>query len=63
VNKIVLISEELCIGCGKCVELCPKEILYIDSADGKCRITDETQCDKLAGCQRVCPTKAIVIKR
>jgi NAD-dependent dihydropyrimidine dehydrogenase PreA subunit len=30
INKIVIIDESLCIGCAKCVELCPKKILYID---------------------------------
>ena len=60
-DKIVIIDEGLCIGCGKCVELCPKKILYIDSASKKCKVSDETKCDKLRGCQRVCPTKAIKI--
>ena len=60
-NKIVLIDESLCIGCAKCVELCPKNILYIDKATQKCKVTDELKCDKLAGCQRICPAKAIKI--
>ncbi|MFH1380687.1 MAG: 4Fe-4S dicluster domain-containing protein [Candidatus Omnitrophota bacterium] len=60
-NKIVLIDEELCIGCGQCVELCPTKILYLDSKTGKCKVTDETRCDRRRGCERVCPTKAIVI--
>ncbi|PIV12475.1 MAG: hypothetical protein COW11_03960 [Candidatus Omnitrophica bacterium CG12_big_fil_rev_8_21_14_0_65_43_15] len=61
VNKIVLIDEYLCTACGKCVVLCPERILYIDEASNKCKVRDESQCDKLAGCQRVCPTKAIKI--
>ena len=48
-NKIVIIDEDLCIGCGKCVELCPKKILYMDGASKKCKVSDETKCDKLAG--------------
>ncbi len=60
-NKIVLIDENLCIGCGKCVEICPKKILYLDEATGKCKVTDETQCDKRKGCERVCPVGAIKI--
>ena len=62
-NKIVIIHEDLCIGCAKCVELCPKKILYIDKSTQKCKISDEIKCDKLAGCQRVCPVKAIKIKK
>lgn len=62
-NKIVLIDEKLCVGCGKCVSLCPKKILYIDTGTGKCRVSDETKCDKLAGCERICPVKAIIIRK
>ena len=62
-NKIVIIDELLCVGCGKCVELCPKKILHIDKITKKCKVSDETKCDKLAGCQRICPVKAIKITR
>lgn len=60
-NKIVVIDENLCIGCGKCVKICPKRILYLDKTTGKSKVTDETQCDKRRGCERVCPTQAIKI--
>ena len=60
-NKIVLINEVLCISCAKCVELCPKKILYIDEQDKKCKVTDERKCDRLRGCEQVCPVKAIKI--
>jgi NAD-dependent dihydropyrimidine dehydrogenase PreA subunit len=61
-NKIVIIDEALCTGCGKCVKLCPRRILFLDPETKKCKVTDETQCDRLAGCERVCKTKAIKIK-
>lgn len=60
-NKIVIINEALCIGCGKCVELCPKKILYLDSRSDKCKVSDESKCDKLAICMRICPVEAIRI--
>ena len=60
-NKVVIVDVALCIGCGACVELCPKKILYIDDQSKKCKVTDEAKCDKLAGCQRICPVKAIKI--
>jgi NAD-dependent dihydropyrimidine dehydrogenase PreA subunit len=60
-NKIVIIDEDLCIGCAKCVQLCPKKILYIDNVSKKCRVTDETKCDRLGGCERICNAMALKI--
>jgi len=60
-NKIVIIDEELCIGCGACVELCPKKILYIDESSDKCKVRDESKCDRLRGCVKICPVEAIKI--
>ena len=60
-NKIVIIDEELCIGCGACVSLCPKKILYIDEKSGKCKVSDESKCDRLRGCVRVSPVNAMKI--
>jgi len=62
-NKIVLIDEALCIGCAKCVRLCPKKILYIDNVSKKCKVSDESTCDKLGGCERICPVQAIKVAK
>lgn len=59
-GNVVRIDREGCTGCGACVSLCPKKILYLDD-EGKCAVTDESQCDRLAGCERVCPAGAITI--
>jgi len=61
-DKTVIIDEESCVGCGACVSLCPKKILYIDGSSGKCKVTDEKSCDRLRGCEKVCPVNAIKIK-
>jgi NAD-dependent dihydropyrimidine dehydrogenase PreA subunit len=60
-NKIVIIDEGLCVGCGACVSLCPKKILSMDEKSGKCRVTDESKCDRLRGCVKICPVGAIKI--
>ncbi|MDD5567597.1 MAG: 4Fe-4S binding protein [Candidatus Omnitrophica bacterium] len=60
-NKIVNIDEGVCVGCGVCVELCPRKILYIDGKSGKCKVTDESKCDRLRGCEKACPVSAIKI--
>ncbi|MFA5005341.1 MAG: 4Fe-4S dicluster domain-containing protein [Candidatus Omnitrophota bacterium] len=60
-NKIVIIDEDLCVGCGVCVALCPKKILYIDRKSEKCKVNDELKCDRLRGCEKACPVSAIKI--
>ncbi len=60
-NKVVIVDISLCIGCGECVELCPKKILYIEEKSGKCKVSDESKCDHLRRCEKVCPVGALKI--
>lgn len=62
-NRTVVINRDLCTGCGSCVDMCPQRILSLDERDGTCVVSDEDRCDRLAGCQRICPTGAIRITR
>jgi NAD-dependent dihydropyrimidine dehydrogenase PreA subunit len=59
-ETLVTIDEDLCIGCGDCVNLCPQQILYIGE-DEVCHVTDPRQCDRLRGCERACPSEAIKV--
>jgi len=61
-QKVVDINKENCTGCGLCVSMCPQKILFIDKETGKCSVTDDNKCDRLGGCERVCPADAIKIK-
>ena len=60
-TKVVAINRDACIGCGVCVSMCPKNILFMDENTGKCDVTDHSKCDRLAGCERACPVDAIKI--
>jgi NAD-dependent dihydropyrimidine dehydrogenase PreA subunit len=57
----VIVDGKLCIGCAKCVKLCPAKILFIDEKSRKCKVKEDFRCDKLRGCERACPVKAIKI--
>jgi len=50
------VREEVCIGCGLCVSVCPQRAISI--VWGKAHI-DETRCTNCHWCQEVCPTGAI----
>ena len=57
----ITVDRELCTGCEACVLLCPRQLLYIDEKSGTCGAIRQNQCDRLKGCERVCPTGAIKI--
>lgn len=51
-----LYTKSKCIGCGSCVESCPKDALRL-TPDGI--VTDTDLCDLCGICADVCPTKAM----
>ncbi len=54
----VVVDQEKCIGCGKCVEVCPYNWRYLE--EGKSTV-DQDLCIGCGRCVSVCPTKAISI--
>ncbi len=59
--KAIVIDREKCNGCGACIDMWPRGGLYKNEETGVCEVTDHSLCDKLAGCERTCPTGAIKI--
>jgi len=51
------LSPEACIGCGRCVEVCPHQVFVLE---GKLsRIVDLDACMECGACAKNCPTAAI----
>jgi NAD-dependent dihydropyrimidine dehydrogenase PreA subunit len=55
------INEELCIGCGLCVDDCPMDVLRMDGTKNKAYIRYPGDCMVCYQCETVCPQKAIVL--
>ena len=55
------IDEELCIGCGTCVDQCPMDVLRMDttSEPPKAIIQYLRDCQSCALCESECPVEAI----
>jgi Na+-translocating ferredoxin:NAD+ oxidoreductase RNF subunit RnfB len=67
-NFLPEVSEELCTGCGKCVEACPVEAMALVSASDphqpkrrKARV-DESLCLGCGVCVRVCTKDSLKLK-
>ncbi len=60
----VIVNEEICIGCGRCMEICPA-VFYLNEAMGKSEVIDPDGCD-FAGCceaaEENCPVDAISLE-
>lgn len=48
-----------CIGCGRCIEVCPNGAIYVSDNDGF--ITDRNKCKACGKCVEACPSKARIM--
>ncbi|NQV00216.1 MAG: ferredoxin [Parcubacteria group bacterium] len=59
----IKIDKEKCLGCGVCINLCPK---VFELEDGKSKIKDEVDLEKNKDCIKEaidsCPVSAIIKK-
>jgi len=51
------VNQEMCTGCGTCIEECPVDAIAL-TEDGLARI-DEEQCIRCGTCHDVCPAEAV----
>ena len=54
------LDKSLCVGCGKCAESCPAQIITIKDKKAKFR---KKGCISCFCCQEMCPMKAISVKK
>jgi Fe-S-cluster-containing hydrogenase component 2 len=50
------VDNKKCIGCGRCVQICPKQAISMDK-DNKAHI-DQKLCNKCGRCILECPVRA-----
>lgn len=55
----LMMRESKCIGCGRCVEVCPVDAVAIDPKLG-ISVIDRKKCNRCFACVEACPTKAMV---
>jgi len=51
------LNREACIGCGRCIEVCPHQVFTFDME--RVRILDLDACMECGACSRNCPVDAI----
>ncbi len=56
---IPVVKKEICVGCGKCVEVCPPQALVLIDESACLR---EDLCEECGFCAPECPVEALVIQ-
>ena len=65
----VTINEEVCKGCGLCVNACPKHILQLSKTKSNQKgyfvveMTDQASCIGCAFCATMCPDCVLTVER
>ena len=63
----VTFNEDLCKGCGLCVDACPKKILRLSperiNVHHPAEMTDQEKCIACAFCATMCPDCVITVEK
>ncbi|MGA2406033.1 MAG: DUF362 domain-containing protein [Bacteroidales bacterium] len=62
-NKRPVFNSKLCIGCSKCIDICPVKTLRFDNKKKNKVLVNEAKCIHCYCCHEVCREMAIEIKR
>ncbi len=60
-RMIIAVDEDLCVGCGRCINSCPTNALELKD-DDRASLKDERLCDGFGSCIAVCPENALYIE-
>lgn len=59
-GETLRLDQAKCRGCGRCVDVCPHEVLAL--ADGKSSIRDRAACMECGACMKNCEFGAISVR-
>lgn len=54
-------NYDACIGCGRCVNRCPMDVIYYDASVKKSVIAYPENCQSCGQCYLACPTDSLMI--
>jgi ferredoxin len=57
VSPIAVVRREFCIGCGRCMSVCPAGVISLDSEQKA--VVDRALCRGCGACVEACPVDAI----
>jgi len=55
----LIVTIEKCIGCGRCMEVCPHGVFELEG--GKAQIVEKDLCMECGACALNCPAEALTV--
>jgi NAD-dependent dihydropyrimidine dehydrogenase PreA subunit len=57
------LDEDMCNGCGTCVDICPEDVIYLDSEAKLAKVKFLEDCIACFACEAYCPMGCIVVSK